>query len=105
MNAYLAFSWMNSRRASTSSPIRTLNSRSAVGGVLEGDLRAVRVSGFIVGLPQLLGVHLAEALEPLDVSSFLLPFVPAERVQLLLGRRSSACLPSIFTRYSGGCAT
>src|SRR5690606_37542365 len=67
-----ALRWMNERRDSTSSPIRTLNISSAwaashpggAGGAVVGRLEQhapVRVHG---GVPQLRGVDLARALEP-----------------------------------------
>ena len=61
-----AFCWMKVRRASTSSPMRVVKTSSASGLVVEAHPEQQpgrRVHG---GLPQLVGVHLAEALVALD---------------------------------------
>ena len=73
----LALRWMNERRCSTSSPIRIENISSALGRVLQRHLEkrpALRVHR---GVPQLVVVHLTEALVPLDAT--LLRQLPAVR--------------------------
>ena len=73
----LALRVMNERRASTSSPISTQNSSSAVAASSRVTWQQHPGGRVHRGLPQLLGVHLAEALVPLDVV-----------------RPSAACLPA-----------
>ena len=56
---------MNSRRASTSSPMSTREQLVGLGGVVERDLEQQPGLRVHRGLPELGGVHLAETLEPL----------------------------------------
>ena len=86
-----AFSWMNSRRGSTSSPISAREQRVGVGRVVDPDLQQrarVRVER---RFPELLGVHLAQALVALHREA--LAAGGEDRVeQRAAGRRSSRTL-------------
>ena len=64
-----AFSSMNFRRGSTSSPINVEKISSASYGVLDLHLQQRAGVGIHRGLPQLLGVHLSKAFVALDVQA------------------------------------
>src|SRR5262249_52208146 len=72
-NAYLAFSWMKSRRASTSSPIRIENIRSADAASSSVTCLKTRVSGFIVVSQSCSGFISPRPLKR-PASNFLAPF-------------------------------
>ena len=63
---FSAFSWMNSRRGSTTSPIRRVKISSATSAWATSTWSSARLVGIERGLPELLGVHLAQALVALD---------------------------------------
>ena len=62
---------MKSRRGSTSSPISIEKTLVREGGVLDGDLHEHAVLRVHRRLPELLGVHLAEALEAAHLDALL----------------------------------
>src|SRR4030095_8279494 len=69
---FSAFSWMNSRRGSTTSPISRVKISSATSASATSTWSRARlecasaVGGIERRLPELVGVHLAEALVALD---------------------------------------
>ena len=62
---------MKSRRGSTWSPISIEKTWSAVGGVLDVDPDEHAIRRVHRRVPELLGVHLAEALEAADLDALL----------------------------------
>ena len=82
-----AFCSMNARRGSTWSPISIEKISSASGRVLDLDADEHPLRGIHRRLPELVGVHLAEALEAADLDALLreLERVVAERLERLRG--------------------
>ena len=62
--------WINSRRGSTWSPIRTRNRSSAARGVFHFDLQECAVGGVERGVAKFLGVHFAQAFKAGDLQAF-----------------------------------
>ena len=82
---------MNSRRPSTSSPISVRNISSAFSASFSVTFSSVRCAGSSVVVPQLLGVHLAQPLEPRDRHPLLAE--PADLGHQLAQVRPAPCAP------------